>query len=77
MEYRQLGNSGLKVSALAMGTMTFGGKGNFAKVGNLGLKDVRRLIETPQGSEPMLPFLETHPLIRDLDHYAQFLAQFE
>jgi transposase len=40
-------------------------------------KDVRRLIETPQGSEPMLPFLETHPLIRDLDHYAQFLAQFE
>ena len=35
MEYRQLGNSGLKVSVLTMGTMTFGGKGNFAKVGNL------------------------------------------
>ena len=34
MEYRQLGNSGLKVSVLTMGTMTFGGKGNFAKVGN-------------------------------------------
>ena len=45
MEYRQLGNSGLKVSALAMGTMTFGGKGNFAKTGNLQLKDVRRLID--------------------------------
>jgi aryl-alcohol dehydrogenase-like predicted oxidoreductase len=44
MEYRQLGNSGLKVSVLAMGTMTFGGRGNFAKVGNLGLDDVRRLI---------------------------------
>ena len=29
MEYRQLGNSGLKVSVLTMGTMTFGGKGNF------------------------------------------------
>ena len=27
MEYRQLGNSGLKVSVLTMGTMTFGGKG--------------------------------------------------
>jgi aryl-alcohol dehydrogenase-like predicted oxidoreductase len=45
MEYRQLGNSGLKVSVLTMGTMTFGGKGNFAKVGNLQLNDVRKLID--------------------------------
>jgi len=45
MEYRQLGNSGLKVSVLTMGTMTFGGKGNFAKVGNLQLKDVQKLID--------------------------------
>jgi hypothetical protein len=45
MEYRQLGNSGLKISALTMGTMTFGGKGNFAKVGNLQLDEVRKLIE--------------------------------
>jgi aryl-alcohol dehydrogenase-like predicted oxidoreductase len=45
MEYRRLGNSGLKVSALTMGTMTFGGKGGFSKVGNVGLADVRRLID--------------------------------
>jgi aryl-alcohol dehydrogenase-like predicted oxidoreductase len=45
MEYRQLGNSGLKVSALTMGTMTFGGKGNFAKVGAVSLDQVRRLID--------------------------------
>jgi aryl-alcohol dehydrogenase-like predicted oxidoreductase len=45
MEYRQLGNSGLKVSVLAMGTMTFGGKGPFAKVGDVSLADVRRLID--------------------------------
>jgi len=45
MEYRQLGNSGLKVSVLTMGTMTFGGKGNFAKVGNLQLKEVKKLID--------------------------------
>ena len=45
MEYRLLGGSGLKVSVLTMGTMTFGGKGNFAKVGNLGLEEVRRLID--------------------------------
>ena len=31
MEYRQLGRSGLKVSALTLGTMTFGGRGMFAK----------------------------------------------
>jgi diketogulonate reductase-like aldo/keto reductase len=45
MEYRQLGNSGLKVSVLTMGAMTFGGKGNFAKVGNLQFDEVRKLID--------------------------------
>jgi aryl-alcohol dehydrogenase-like predicted oxidoreductase len=45
MEYRQLGNSGLKVSVLTMGTMTFGGQGGFAKVGNVPLDEVRRLID--------------------------------
>ncbi len=45
MEYRQLGNSGLKVSVLTMGTMTFGGKGNFTKVGNVSLDEVRKLID--------------------------------
>ena len=30
MRYRQLGRSGLRVSVLTMGTMTFGGKGGFA-----------------------------------------------
>ena len=45
MEYRRLGNSGLMVSVLTMGTMTFGGKGNFAKIGNLQLNEVRRLID--------------------------------
>ena len=45
MEYRCLGRSGLKISVLTMGTMTFGGKGNMAKVGNSGLDEVRRLID--------------------------------
>ena len=45
MEYRLLGGSGLKVSVLTMGTMTFGGKGPFAKVGNASLDEVRRLID--------------------------------
>lgn len=37
MEYRQLGRSGLRVSTLTLGTMTFGGEGFF---GNLGETDV-------------------------------------
>ena len=34
MEYRQLGRTGLKISVLTMGTMTFGGTGSFARVGS-------------------------------------------
>jgi len=45
MEYRQLGHSGLKVSALTLGTMTFGGGGNFANVGNTDVDGARRQID--------------------------------
>lgn len=45
MEYRTLGRSGLKVSTMTMGTMTFGGTGPFAKVGNTDLAGAKRLID--------------------------------
>lgn len=45
MEYRLLGRSGLKVSTITLGTMTMGGKGNFAKVGNVGVAEARRQID--------------------------------
>lgn len=45
MEYRQLGRSGLKVSVLSLGTMTFGGKGKFAKVGDTGVAEARRQVD--------------------------------
>jgi aryl-alcohol dehydrogenase-like predicted oxidoreductase len=45
MDYRTLGHSGLKISTLTMGTMTFGGEGPFAKVGNTGLDDARRQVD--------------------------------
>ena len=45
MEYRLLGRSGLKISTITMGTMTIGGKGAFAKVGNVGLDEAKRLID--------------------------------
>jgi aryl-alcohol dehydrogenase-like predicted oxidoreductase len=45
MEYRQLGRSGLKVSALTLGTMTFGGRGQFKAVGATELDGARRQID--------------------------------
>jgi hypothetical protein len=50
MRYRQLGGSGLRVSVLTMGTMTFGGTGGFASVGSTGLEDARR--QVPMGDGP-------------------------
>ena len=44
MEYRQLGRSGLIVSSLSLGTMTIGGKGNFAKTGNTDLEGAKRQV---------------------------------
>lgn len=44
MEYRQLGNSGLKVSTITLGTMTFGGSGKFARVGNSDVKEAKEII---------------------------------
>ncbi|MDX7952638.1 aldo/keto reductase [Lichenihabitans sp. Uapishka_5] len=45
MQYRPLGRSGLMVSALTMGTMTFGGTGPFAKVGATDVAGARRQID--------------------------------
>jgi aryl-alcohol dehydrogenase-like predicted oxidoreductase len=45
MEYRALGRSGLRVSVLTMGTMTFGGRGNFKNVGNTDVVQARRQVD--------------------------------
>ena len=45
MEYRQLGRSGLRVSALTLGTMTFGGGGKFANVGTTDVDGARRQVD--------------------------------
>ena len=44
MDYHYLGRSGLKVSALQLGTMTFGGDGAFAKTGQTDLAGAKRQI---------------------------------
>ena len=45
MEYRQLGSSGLRVSALTLGTMTFGGRDNFAAVGSTDVAAATRQVD--------------------------------
>ncbi|HET6918131.1 MAG TPA: aldo/keto reductase [Jiangellaceae bacterium] len=45
MEYRLLGRSGLRVSVLTMGTMTFGGKSSFAAVGSTDVDEARQQID--------------------------------
>jgi aryl-alcohol dehydrogenase-like predicted oxidoreductase len=42
MQYRQLGQSGLKVSTLTLGTMSFGGKGPYDMVGSNDVNDAKR-----------------------------------
>ena len=45
MHQRHLGRSGLKISALTLGTMSFGGGGKFANVGTTDLEGARRQID--------------------------------
>jgi len=45
MEYRQLGHSGLRVSALTLGTMTFGGRDKFASVGSTDVEGGTRQVD--------------------------------
>ena len=45
MEYRPLGRSGLKVSVLTFGTMTFGGETFFAKTGATDVEGARRQLD--------------------------------
>lgn len=45
MQYRKLGRSGLRVSAITMGTFSFGGRGDFGRVASHGVPEARRLVD--------------------------------
>lgn len=45
MEQRQLGRSGLFVSTMTLGTMTFGGRGKFADVGATQVDEARTIVD--------------------------------
>ncbi len=57
MKYKILGNTGLKVSALCLGTMNYGGKGFFGYMGNLDQNEVDKQIRTV--TEAGVNFIDT------------------
>ena len=57
MKYNQLGNTGLFVSEICLGTMTFGGQGLFKVVGELDLKGATGLVS--RSLEAGVNFLDT------------------
>lgn len=57
MKYRMLGNTGLKVSELCLGTMTFGAKGRFEAIGGVGQKDADKLMK--QALDAGVNFIDT------------------
>jgi aryl-alcohol dehydrogenase-like predicted oxidoreductase len=57
MKYNLLGNTGLLVSELCLGTMTFGGKGRFAAIGQLDQNAVNQLVK--ESVEAGINFIDT------------------
>ena len=67
MRYRQLGNTGLFVSEICLGTMTFGGVGYHKVVGEVGQKDATALVA--RSLEAGVNFIDT------ADVYSQGAAE--
>ncbi|MDT0677998.1 aldo/keto reductase [Autumnicola musiva] len=57
MKYNLLGNTGLKVSELCLGTMTFGAKGKFESIGGVEQKDADKLLQ--QAIDKGVNFIDT------------------
>ena len=57
MKYKILGNTGLKVSELCLGTMTFGGKGYWTAIGQLPQEPVDELVK--RSVEAGINFIDT------------------
>jgi aryl-alcohol dehydrogenase-like predicted oxidoreductase len=67
MRYRMLGNTGFFVSEICLGTMTFGGKGFFEKVGRVDQKTATALVA--RALEAGVNFIDT------ADVYSEGLAE--
>ena len=47
MEYRPLGRTGLYVSTICLGTMTWGGRGRWEAIGQVGQEAVNEQLSVP------------------------------
>jgi len=65
MQYRVLGRSGLLVSEICLGTMTYGGTGRWKPIGQLGLPEVEGQIKTAFDSG--VNFIDTANVYSDGD----------
>jgi aryl-alcohol dehydrogenase-like predicted oxidoreductase len=65
MRYNLLGHTGLFVSELCLGTMTFGGKGTWAAIGTLGAKEAEDLVAIALDSG--INFIDTADVYSDGD----------
>lgn len=68
MRYRLLGRSGLFVSEICLGTMTYGGKGRWAPIGQLGLADVEAQVKA--AFDAGVNFIDTANVYSDGDSEA-------
>ncbi|MDP4201845.1 MAG: aldo/keto reductase [Bacteroidota bacterium] len=57
MQYKQFGNTGMMVSELCLGTMTFGGKGYWTAIGTLPQQEVNALVK--QAVDAGINFIDT------------------
>jgi aryl-alcohol dehydrogenase-like predicted oxidoreductase len=57
MQYKLFGNTGLKVSELCLGTMTFGGRGMWTAIGTLAQEEVNTLVK--QSVDAGINFIDT------------------
>tara|TARA_R110002124_G_scaffold114535_12_gene269261 strand:- start:13 stop:1164 length:1152 start_codon:yes stop_codon:yes gene_type:complete len=63
MKYKTLGNTGLFVSELCLGSMTFGGRGFWANMGNVQLEDAQAIMA--RALEHGINFIDTADIYSD------------
>lgn len=63
MGYRHLGQCGLRVSVLSLGTMTFGGRGRISKVGAIDVEGARPQLVLAADERAKLDAVSAPPLL--------------
>jgi hypothetical protein len=75
MKYKILGNTGLKVSTLCLGTMNFGGKGFFGYMGTLDQKELHTFLGLSSPLNPLITIID-HAQMKILHQTQKLLFEF-